>query len=130
MRIEMAQAITTQRRPPAAERELRMNAKQIGLGLVLADFAGLTAYAVYHYGYLGFFESLMSNAVGITALVDLCIALTLVMAWMVRDARTRGISVAPYIVATLIAGSVGPLAYLIRRERAEVPVTAGLRAAA
>jgi len=95
-----------------------MSGKQIGLGLVLADFTALTAYAVYAVGYVGFFEALFSNIVGITVFVDLCIALTLVMAWMVRDARERGLSAVPYIVATLLFGSVGPLAYMIRRESA------------
>ena len=33
-----------------------MNAKQIGLSVLLADFLALTAYAVYQYGYIGFFE--------------------------------------------------------------------------
>jgi hypothetical protein len=106
-----------------------MNAKQIGLGLVLADFAALTAYAVYQYGYVGFFEALLANAVGLTVFVDLCIALSLVMVWMWRDARERGISALPYIVVTLFTGSIGPLAYLIRRARVE-PAVARMRVAA
>lgn len=106
-----------------------MNAKQIGLSLVLADFVGLTAYAIYHYGYIGFFEVLLSNAVGIQVLVDLCIALAMVVVWMVRDARERGISATPYIVVTLFIGSIGPLAYLIRRESVSVPANASLRVA-
>ena len=107
-----------------------MNAKQIGLGIVLADFAGLTAYAVYEYGYVGFFDALLANIVGITVFVDLCIALTLITVWMWRDAHERGISAVPYIVATLFTGSIGPLAYLIRRERAEAADVARLRVAA
>ena len=108
-----------------------MNAKQIGLSVLLADFLGLTAYAVYQYGYLGFFEMVMANAATVTALVDLVIALSLVMVWMVRDARERGVSPVPYVLLTLALGSVGPLAYLIRRAadpRPEV-VTASLVAA-
>jgi uncharacterized protein DUF2834 len=93
-----------------------MNAKQIGLAVVLADFAALTGYAVYQYGYVGFFEIIMSNAATVTAFVDLCIALGLVMMWMVRDARARGVSPIPYVLLTLALGSVGPLLYLIRRE--------------
>jgi hypothetical protein len=105
-----------------------MNGKQIGLGLVLADFTALTAYAVYEVGYVGFFDALFSNIGGITVFVDLCIALSLVMVWMYRDARERGLSATPYIVATLFLGSVGPLAYLIRRESAAATITAPLRA--
>ena len=93
-----------------------MNAKQLGLAVVLANFAALTGYAVYQYGYVGFFEMILANAVTVTAFVDLCIALSLVMAWMWRDARARGVSPIPYVLLTLTLGSIGPLTYLIRRE--------------
>lgn len=107
-----------------------MNAKQIGPGIVLADFAGLTAYAVYEYGYLGFFDALPGNLVGIQVFVDLCIALTLIAVWMWRDARERGISAAPYLVVMLFTGSIGALAYLIRRERSRATANASLLVAA
>lgn len=100
-----------------------MNLKQIGLALLLLDFTGLTVYAVFHYGYIGFFEALLSSAVGITALVDLVIALGLVTVWMWQDARDRGWTPLPYAILTLAFGSVGPLLYLIRRVGAdEAPV--------
>jgi len=104
-----------------------MNAKQIGLSLVLADFVALTAYAVYHYGYLAFFELHTFNAIGVQIFVDLVIALCVVLGWMVRDAKARGIAVAPYVVLTLTLGSIGPLLYLIRRE-ATVTQTEGATA--
>lgn len=108
-----------------------MNEKQIGLSVVLVAFTGLTAVAVYEYGYIGFFEALLSNRVGWTALADLAIALMLVLAWMQRDARETGMSVLPYVVLTLALGSVGPLLYLIRREgRVAVRDAALSRAAA
>ena len=96
-----------------------MNSKQIGLAVVLCDFLGLTAYAVYQYGYVGFFEQVMANWATITVFVDLVIALSLVIAWMVRDARQRGVSAVPYVVLTLALGSVGPLVYVIRRFGSE-----------
>ncbi len=92
-----------------------MNGKQIALSVVLADFAALTAYAVYQYGYLGVFAILMANSATWLAIVDLTIALTMVLAWMWNDARERGTSFVPYAVLTLVFGSVGPLLYLIRR---------------
>jgi fatty acid desaturase len=108
---------------PAGHRPQRkeriMNGKQIGLSIVLLDFLTLTGYAVYHYGYVGFFEMVMANAVTVTAFVDLVIALTLILGWMWRDARGRGLSPVPYVLLTLALGSVGPLAYLIRREASE-----------
>lgn len=92
-----------------------MNGKQIGLSVVLADFVALTAYAVYQHGYVGFFEIILANAAGWTALADLTIALSLVLAWMWQDSRERNVSFFPYAVLTVALGSVGPLAYLIRR---------------
>ena len=93
-----------------------MNWKQIGLSVVLADFAALNAYVVYHYGYVGFFQLVLANAATTAALVDLVIALSLVSVWMWQDARDRGWSALPYLVVTLFLGSIGPLLYLIRRE--------------
>jgi hypothetical protein len=40
----------------------------------------------------------------------------MVIVWIVGDSRERGISPWPYIATTLFAGSVGTLAYLIRRD--------------
>jgi hypothetical protein len=96
-----------------------MNAKQIGLSIVLADFIGLTAYAVYWYGYVGFFEFAAMNAISIQLSVDLIIALSLFVLWMVPDARGRGISPVPYVVLVLALGSIGALAYLIHRAGTE-----------
>lgn len=98
-----------------------MNAKQIGLSVLLADFLALTAYAVYQYGYIAFFEFAAANAATLQVFIDLVIALSLIIAWMVRDARARGVSAVPYVVLTLALGSVGPLVYLIRRLASEAP---------
>jgi len=93
-----------------------MNLKQLGLGIVLADFAALTGYAVYHHGYVGIFEAVMVDAATFQVLGDLTIALGLVSVWMWQDARSRGESALPWIVLTAFVGSLAPLVYLIRRE--------------
>ena len=98
-----------------------MNAKQIGLSVLLANFLALTAYAVYQYGYVGFFDLMTANLATATAFADLLIALSLIVVWMVRDARARGVSPVPYVLLTLALGSAGPLAYLIRRLANEAP---------
>ena len=97
-----------------------MNAKQIVLGLVLAVFGFETAWALANFGFVGFWEELLASSFATYLVVaDLVIALSLVMAWMWSDARERGVTVWPYLVVTLLLGSIGPLAYLIRREAAQ-----------
>ena len=102
-----------------------MNAKQLGLSVVLIGFAALNAYVVYQYGYVGFFRLVLANAATVAALVDLTIALSLVTLWMWQDSRERGMSPLPYVVLTLTLGSIGPLLYLIRREGAAPVRTLG-----
>jgi hypothetical protein len=92
------------------------------LTLALAAFGGLTAVALAQVGYLGILLPHFASAGGLQVLVDLVIALTLVMVWMVADARRRGRTVWPWIALTLVAGSFGPLGYLLAgalRERRE-----------
>ena len=92
-----------------------MNLKQIGIGLVLADFVALTAYAIWQYGYVAFLDLATMNAITVQVSIDLVIALAIVSVWMDADARARGTSAVPYLVLTLFLGSIGPLAYLFRR---------------
>ena len=94
-----------------------MNWKRLGLVVILADFVALTAYAVYWHGFLAFFDLHAMNAIQVQIFIDLVIALSLFLTWMVRDARARGISPVPYILLTLTLGSIGALAYLIHRSR-------------
>ena len=104
-----------------------MNVKQVGLGSVLLGFSILTAYALYLYGYVGFFREVTSNAASLTLLVDLVISLTIISVYMGNDAYEHRISVLPYLLLTLAFGSVGPLLYLIRRlgkATARLPRTA------
>ena len=101
-----------------------MNRKQIVLGLVLADFAALTAWAIWQHGYVGVFQLALASWATSLLLVDLVIALGLVLVWMMGDSRERGLAFLPYALLTLAFGSVGPLLYLIRREaRATSPAS-------
>jgi hypothetical protein len=92
-----------------------MNRKQLALSAALIVLLAVDAYAVYLYGYIGFFRMVLANFAGFAAFVDLAIALVLILVWMGDDARERKISALPYLVLTLALGSVGPLLYLIRR---------------
>jgi hypothetical protein len=90
--------------------------KTLALTLVLAAFGAFTAYAIGSYGYVGYFQTLLSNLPGAHVSADVVIALTLVFIWMSIDAKERGLPFWRYAVAGLFFGSVGPLAYLIHRE--------------
>ncbi|MEZ5649561.1 MAG: DUF2834 domain-containing protein [Burkholderiaceae bacterium] len=94
--------------------------------VVLAAFGALSGYAMLEVGYFGIFAAGLADAGGLQLLVDLVIACTLAMIWMVDDARHRGRTVWPYLVLTLFAGSFGPLLYLLHREwtRAATPALA------
>jgi len=97
-------------------------ATRIVVGLILLAFADLNFYVVSQYGYSGFLELATANAATVAVLVDLTIALTFVSIWMWRDARRRGITVAPFLAVTALLGSIGPLLYLvIHGRKAELP---------
>ena len=92
-----------------------MNRKQFALSAALIVLLAKDAYSVYLYGFIGFFRMVLANFAGVTAFVDLAIALVLILVWMGDDARQRNVSAIPYLVLTLALGSIGPLLYLIRR---------------
>lgn len=92
-----------------------MNRKQIAISAVLIAFLAQDAYALYLYGYLGFFRMVLANVAGIATMVDLTVALVLIAVWMSEDARQHNLSALPYLVVTVALGSAGPLLYLIRR---------------
>lgn len=83
------------------------------LGLVLADFALLSGYALVQHGYWGLFAQQLQNSAGWQVLADLVIVCALAMIWMLADARRSGRIVWPYLLATLAFGSFGPLLYLL-----------------
>ena len=82
---------------------------------VFAAFSIYTAIVVVNHGYTGFIELALTGGWGAQIFIDLCIALTLFMVWLVPDARERGIRALPYIVGILATGSVAALAYLVHR---------------
>ena len=85
--------------------------------LVLIPFGAFTAAAVWQDGLVGVFASIVHSYGSMQIFADLVIALSLVMGWMWRDAKNIGRNVWPWIAATLVAGSFGPLLYLITRKK-------------
>ncbi len=93
-----------------------MTPRIIALTATLIAFAALTSWPLMVHGYFGFFPAAMANPASIQVLADLVIACSLIMLWMVRDARSRGLNPWPFVVLTLLLGSFGPLTYLLWRE--------------
>ncbi len=90
--------------------------KKALLYLLLLVFGVFSTYVLYVHGYIGLWKTGFINLGTMQILADLVIASTLIMFWMVADAPKHGMSAAPYVVLTLVAGSIGPLLYLVRRE--------------
>lgn len=83
--------------------------------LVLATFGAFSLWVVFTRGYVGFLTLSAREPWALQMLLDLVIACSFVIAWMVRDARKHGIAVWPYIAMTIPFGSIGVLVYLVRR---------------
>jgi len=97
------------------------------LAAVAGAFALLSLRAIHAVGYLGILAAGLDNWGAVQIFADLVILAVLAMAWMVSDARARGLNPWPFVCVTAVAGSFGPLAYLMWRERA---ARGGLRASA
>ena len=105
-----------------------MNVRVAALALVFVAFSVLTDVAVYQHGYIGVFQAALQDTASMQVFVDLCISVSLFGGWMILDARSRGATVWPYVVAIPAVGSFAPLAYLMVREwgtqEAQVPAPA------
>lgn len=93
--------------------------QRILLIIVLIAFSALTAVALWHHGYWGIIEPHFQSFGAAQVLADLVIALSLFMVWMWRDAKATGRNPWPWIVLTLVAGSISPLIYLLSRKTAK-----------
>jgi len=81
--------------------------------LVLIAFGAYSGYAVLQLGYVGLWQMLLSNLAGWQVVLDLLIASVLLLGYLWRDAQQTGRRFWPYALLTLVAGSFGPLLYLL-----------------
>jgi hypothetical protein len=88
--------------------------------ITLILFGALTTAALWQHGYWGILSPHFKSFGGGQVLADLVISLTLFMVWMQRDAKSTGRNVWPWIIATLLLGSFGPLLYLLTRQSTSV----------
>ena len=89
-----------------------MNTRRVLALAILPPFALLTAYAVAEVGYLGVVDYQRHSPAGWQVFADLVIALVLLLAWLIPEARKAGRTVWPWVLLTLLLGSFGPLLYL------------------
>ncbi len=83
---------------------------------ILVPFTAWTTMLCFDQGYLGFVHLALREQWGLQMLLDLGIMVGLFSAWVIRDAKDRGIAPWPWIVAALFLGSPVALTYLIARE--------------
>ena len=93
--------------------------------LVLAGFGAFSVWVVASQGYFGFLGLAGREPWALQMLLDLVIAASFASGWMIADARRRQIAAWPYVVITVFLGSIGILAYSVRRAFAPTtpPVT-------
>lgn len=83
--------------------------------VILVPFLVYSFWVVGEHGYFGFLELAGREPWALQILLDLVLACLIYSVWLVPDARARGIAPWPYLALTLVAGSVGGLAYLVHR---------------
>jgi hypothetical protein len=93
--------------------------RQLVLAVVaVCGFGAFSLWVVATRGYFGFVSVAREGGWGLQMLIDLVIALGFATSWMIRDARTRRITSWPFVAATALLGSLGVLAYCVRRVTA------------
>ena len=83
------------------------------LAAIFLLFGAYSAYVVSEVGYIGIFTAVVASPGSMQVGFDLVITCLLISWWMVGDARTAGRNPWPYLLITLVAGSFGPLLYLL-----------------
>lgn len=76
----------------------------------------ITSVALIDVGFIGIFQQALLNWGTAQIFSDLGFALALVCSWLIADARRRGVAAWPWVLATLVFGSMSPGLYLIIRE--------------
>lgn len=86
--------------------------------LVAVVFTVYSTLVVHEHGYTGFITLALREAWAMQMLLDLLISLTMVTSMLVIDARRRKRAAWPWVVITVLLGSIGPLWYLVLRKPA------------
>lgn len=87
------------------------------LWLITLVFGGFSFWVMAKIGYFGIWQGGFANLGSTQITFDLLVACTLLMGVIVRECRSEGHPWWPWVLLTLTAGSLGPLAYLLWRSR-------------
>ena len=93
-----------------------MSLRLATLLVVIVLFGALTAVALADVGIVGIFLPHFQAWGPAQVFGDLVILAVLACFWMVRDGRANGLNPWPFVLLTVLAGSFGPLLYLVFRE--------------
>jgi hypothetical protein len=103
--------------PPQARPYPGIMTRTIGLLALVAlvPFAIFSTWVIAGHGTTGFLTLSAREPWALQMLLDVALSCLIYSVWLVPDARRHGIRAWPYLVLTLVAGSIGGLAYLVHR---------------
>ncbi len=82
---------------------------------LLVVFGTFSTWVGVTHGQLGFLTLAAREPWGLQILLDVVISVGLFTMWMMPDAKRKGITAWPYLIACIALGSLGALAYLVHR---------------
>ncbi len=83
--------------------------------VILAGFVAYLLWVASGHGALGFLALAQREPWAMQLLVDLLVACSFGLRWVITDARRRGITPWPFVMLTVTCGSVGLLGYVVWR---------------
>lgn len=93
-----------------------MTLKRFLLWFLFIDFVAFSSWVMWQVGYFGIWQAGFESPASIQILMDLVICCLIITSWIKKDAETRGMNPYPWIIGTVLTGSIAPLAYLLVRE--------------
>src|SRR5687768_5860847 len=97
-RLHVLTSEVMERGAPAAY-EVSMQRKAVVALVILAAFTAYSLWVVAGYGYTGFLSLAAREPWGAQMLIDLVIACSFGLGWMFGDAKRRGITTWPFVIA-------------------------------
>ncbi len=94
-----------------------MSPYKMVLWLITLSFGAFSLWVLWQLGYLGIWQGGFANLGSTQITIDLVVACTLLVGFIVRDCRAQGRPWWPWALLTAVAGSFGPLAYLLWRRQ-------------